>query len=228
MRGFLQRTIAVTTLLAAFATIGAGGIAHSDEEGPQQTQVGDRDLEGIKAALERLKAQLNDGGALQQAYEREALREEIVALRTRLGEALESQSRANAPSLSPQGSQVAVPPDVTSTGNIGEAAPRSIGEAPVPAQDPSRSAAQEQQIRKADELLKRGDIAAARIVLEHALRTGNPVVAFKLAETYDPRRIASWGVIGVRGDPQKARALYEQAHAGGVQHARQRAADLNQ
>jgi hypothetical protein len=64
------------------------------------------------------------------------------------------------------------------------------------------------------------------LVLEHALRGKNPAVAFKLAETYDPQRLAAWRVVGVRGDAQKARELYQQAQLGGFQQAQGRLADL--
>src|SRR5215204_1480347 len=50
--------------------------------------------------------------------------------------------------------------------------------------------------------------------------------AIKLAETYDPKRLAAWSVVGLRGDPQKARELYQQARAGGVRQAQERISEL--
>jgi hypothetical protein len=76
------------------------------------------------------------------------------------------------------------------------------------------SPAQEGQLTKADELLQRGDVAGARLLLEYLLSTGSAAVAFKLAETYDPKRLADLKVFGLRGDPQKAQELYQKAQAG--------------
>ena len=53
-----------------------------------------------------------------------------------------------------------------------------------------------------------------------------PVKLRRALETYDPRRLQAWRVFGVRGDAQKARELYKQAHAGGVQQAQAQLVDL--
>ena len=79
-------------------------------------------------------------------------------------------------------------------------------------------------LARADTLLEAGDITGARLVLEGAVATGNPVATFKLAETYDPRQLARWNVLGVQGDWAKALALYERALAAGSAEARQRIA----
>jgi hypothetical protein len=78
------------------------------------------------------------------------------------------------------------------------------------------SPGQQQQLTKADELVRRGDVAGARLLLEHLLSTGSPVVAFKLAETYDPKRLGAWKVFGLRADPRRADELYQRAQAGGI------------
>jgi TPR repeat protein len=70
---------------------------------------------------------------------------------------------------------------------------------------------------KADELLRRGDVGGARLVLERALGEGSELAAFRLAETYDPKRLSAWGVLGTKPDPGKARQLYERACAAGIQ-----------
>jgi hypothetical protein len=85
---------------------------------------------------------------------------------------------------------------------------------------------QEQQLAKAEQLLRQGDIQGARLLLEYLLSTGSPNVAFKLAETYDPKRLATWKAFGVRADPQKARELYEKAQAGGIKDAQERVSGL--
>jgi TPR repeat protein len=85
---------------------------------------------------------------------------------------------------------------------------------------------QEQQLAKAEQLLRQGDIQGARLLLEYLLSTGSPNVVFKLAETYDPKRLATWQAFGVRADPQKARELYQKAQAGGIKDAQERISGL--
>ena len=71
-----------------------------------------------------------------------------------------------------------------------------------------------------------GDIAGARLLLLRALDIGDAQAAFVLAETYDTRALAGWGVVGLRGDAAVARRYYEQALAGGVSDAGSRIAAL--
>jgi hypothetical protein len=40
-----------------------------------------------------------------------------------------------------------------------------------------------------------------------------------LAQTYDPARLAQWHVVGIRGDHDRSRELYERAHAAGIKEA---------
>ena len=75
---------------------------------------------------------------------------------------------------------------------------------------------------RASLLLSRGDIGAARIVLERAAETGNARALFALAETFDPVVLSAWGTLGTRGDAARARELYAKALAGGVQEAQSR------
>ena len=74
------------------------------------------------------------------------------------------------------------------------------------------------------ELLRQGDIAGARLYLEHL----SAAVDFRLAETYDPERLAAWLAVGIPADPKKARELYERALAGGLIEAQERLARLPQ
>jgi hypothetical protein len=59
-------------------------------------------------------------------------------------------------------------------------------------------------------------------VLEHAVAAGDTTAICALAETYDPRVLAQLHVRGTKGDPDKARALYEQALAKGVAKAQEK------
>jgi len=61
------------------------------------------------------------------------------------------------------------------------------------------------------DFLKTGDITGARIVFRHLADAGSADGALAAASTYDPRYLAEHGVVGVRGDEAKARALYQRA-----------------
>ncbi len=77
-------------------------------------------------------------------------------------------------------------------------------------------------LERANALLNQGNIGAARVVLERAAETGSAQAAFRLAETYDPVVLASWGTYGTRGDAAKARQLYAKAFNGGIKEAEER------
>jgi hypothetical protein len=81
-------------------------------------------------------------------------------------------------------------------------------------------------LARARALLQQADISGARPFLEHAIEHGSARAAFMLAETYDARVLQSWGARGISGDPTKARELYQQAQAGGIEDAKERIAIL--
>jgi len=81
-------------------------------------------------------------------------------------------------------------------------------------------------LKRARALIGVGDIAGARRVLERAARAKDGPVLFALAETYDPAMLAQWGVVGMRPDVERARALYQQALERGMGQARERLATL--
>jgi TPR repeat protein len=81
-------------------------------------------------------------------------------------------------------------------------------------------------LKRARALIGVGNIAGARRVLERAASTKDGPVLFALAETYDPAMLAQWGVVGMRPDAGRARALYEQALEHGIGQARERLAAL--
>ncbi|MBR1187298.1 hypothetical protein [Bradyrhizobium sp. AUGA SZCCT0160] len=83
-------------------------------------------------------------------------------------------------------------------------------------------------IALAKALLGKGDIGAARVVLERAAETGSAQASFMLAETYDPVILSGWGTYGTRGEVTKAREFYAKARAGGIQEARDRFNALRQ
>ena len=62
-------------------------------------------------------------------------------------------------------------------------------------------------------------MAGAREMLAAAEDGSQPLVAFALAETYDPNMLAAWGTRGVIGDIVRARTLYRKALNLGVASA---------
>lgn len=81
-------------------------------------------------------------------------------------------------------------------------------------------------IRRGDQLLGTGDIAAARSAYERAAAGGNRTAATGVAKTYDPIFLAQSGVRGLRGDPARAALWYAKAAAAGDRTAQQRLRQL--
>ncbi|MBV8409908.1 MAG: hypothetical protein JOY64_19935, partial [Alphaproteobacteria bacterium] len=75
---------------------------------------------------------------------------------------------------------------------------------------------------RASSLLREGNIAVARVVLERAAEMGSASALFSLAETYDPAMLSAWRTFGTQGDAAKAQQLYAKAFAGGVREAKDR------
>ena len=74
----------------------------------------------------------------------------------------------------------------------------------------------------ASKLIAQADISAARLVLERAASSGDTRAIFALAETYDPNVLSAWRVRGIKGDRNRANALYGDALAKGETEARSR------
>ena len=77
-------------------------------------------------------------------------------------------------------------------------------------------------LARADTFLSRGDIGAARIVLERALDMGSAEAGFRLAESYDPLVLSARRALGTQGDLARARDLYKRAYEAGIQEAKDR------
>ncbi|MGF9758499.1 hypothetical protein AAII07_25190 [Microvirga sp. 0TCS3.31] len=82
--------------------------------------------------------------------------------------------------------------------------------------------ADDRLVSRGEELLSKGDVSGARLVLERALANGNARAAFMLAETFDPNMLSKLGTLGLKGDAAKARELYTQAQTLGMAQARER------
>jgi hypothetical protein len=77
-------------------------------------------------------------------------------------------------------------------------------------------------LKRADELIASGDLAAARLVLRRAANAGDARAAMTLAGTYDPVILEKLGVHGFVPDVAMARAWYEKAKKFGSAEAPQR------
>jgi TPR repeat protein len=85
--------------------------------------------------------------------------------------------------------------------------------------DPSEIAS---SIRRGNDLIASGDLAAARLVLRRAANAGDAQAAMTLAGTYDPVLLEKLGVHGFVPDLAMARAWYEKAKKFGSAEAPQR------
>ncbi|HLJ20182.1 MAG TPA: hypothetical protein VKU84_08290 [Stellaceae bacterium] len=77
-------------------------------------------------------------------------------------------------------------------------------------------------IKRGDDLLKAGDVAAARSAYERAAADGNAKAQIGVGQTYDPLVLAKLGARGVRGDPVQAASWYARAGEAGDEEGQQR------
>ena len=77
-------------------------------------------------------------------------------------------------------------------------------------------------LRRANDLIASGDLAAARLVLRRAANAGDAHAAMTLAGTYDPVVLEKLGVHGFVPDAAMARVWYEKARKAGSAAAPQR------
>jgi hypothetical protein len=114
--------------------------------------------------------------------------------------------------------------------------PRALQERPAPAlapaPTPSLRALDADEIaflvKRGEELIQQGDIAAARLMLTRAAEAGEARAALTLGSTYDADMLRKFGVMGVPPDAAKARAWYEKAAQYGSGEATQRLAQFAQ
>jgi TPR repeat protein len=81
-------------------------------------------------------------------------------------------------------------------------------------------------LKRGEELVTSGDLAAARLVLQRAAQGGDAEAALTLAGTYDPLVLEKFGVQRLAADIAKARAWYERAKEFGSTVAPRRLAML--
>ena len=73
-------------------------------------------------------------------------------------------------------------------------------------------------LKHGKDLFAAGDIAGARALFLRAAAGNDPAALTALAQTYDPQVLGTMRVRGVKPDPSKAKALYEQAEAARKRH----------
>jgi len=75
---------------------------------------------------------------------------------------------------------------------------------------------------KADRLIEKGDIVAARALYQRAAEMGSGSAALTLGATYDPNRLWSLGALGMVGNKERAKQWYTRASELGQPDARAR------
>jgi hypothetical protein len=83
-------------------------------------------------------------------------------------------------------------------------------------------------LKRGEELLSQGDIAAARLALQRAAEARDARAALVLGATYDPVMLSQIGVLGFQPDPAKARLWYQRAAEMGSTDASRRLDRLTQ
>jgi len=107
---------------------------------------------------------------------------------------------------------------------VGDGSERS-GQPPPPITQSTTSQDRERALRlvkKGDEQLGEGNIAAARLFYERAADAGLAEGAMALAGTFDAQELARLGVRGIQPDPKQARRWYERARELGANDAQER------
>ena len=93
------------------------------------------------------------------------------------------------------------------------------GSSPTTTIDPEEIAALH---KRAQEFLKSGDIASARLLLRRAASAGSADAALALGATFDDEFLAGLGVLGFKRDSEQARAWYQKAAQLGSEEASRR------
>lgn len=113
---------------------------------------------------------------------------------------------ASAPPAAPPPPAVPAPPQKMAEA---EAAPPPAPAPPATVEAPAVPV--ESLIERGDALLRTGDFASSRLFYLQAVRTGSARAATAVARTYDPLVLDRLGVIGGRGDADKAAEWYRRA-----------------
>jgi len=199
----LNRDLAATrSEIEGLRTAGAPALAVS-AEAAAQANAAEREAALSRGEAERLNRDLATARREIQVLKAESARTleaSAEAIQPNQTVEVQSSSAEQAQGASPPGSDI----DSAATGSTA----MSLNERAL--------------LARATSLLKGGDISGARLILERALQAGSSRAAFQLAETYDPRQLSRWRAFGVRGDWDRAQALYLKAQRGGIKEANER------
>ncbi|MEH2611747.1 hypothetical protein [Bradyrhizobium sp. AZCC 1693] len=129
-----------------------------------------------------------------------------------------------APAATPPGAPAPVAAAPPAAAPVAALPPAPVREPMIPGDaihrlDPNEIAS---SLRRADDLIASGDLAAARLVLRRAANAGDARAAMTLAGTYDPVILEKLGVHGFVPDVAMARVWYEKAKKFGSAEAPQR------
>jgi hypothetical protein len=121
--------------------------------------------------------------------------------------------------------------DVTVANNVTaptQVATISVRATPVtaPEQGGLEAGEVERLIKRGEDYLAQGDLAAARLILTRAAEVRDPRAAYSLAATYDPVVHKQLHVVGLKSDIAQARVWYEKAAEYGSAEASRRLATL--
>src|SRR4030088_3193830 len=123
--------------------------------------------------------------------------------------------------------------DITGAINVAAAPPAHVATVPVraapidaPDQRVLDAGEVERLIKRGEDYLAQGDLAAARLVLARAAEARDPRATYSLAAAYDPAVHKQLHVVGVKADIAQARAWYEKAAEYGSAEASRRIATL--
>jgi len=111
-------------------------------------------------------------------------------------------------------------------GKVGTWTPERTGQKRLELNQPTSGANRQEStetavglVRRADQLLRSGEIEAARVILQRAAELGSGTAAFKLGLSYDPVQTRSLNFADSQTNSALAKAWYERALALGTQEA---------
>ena len=148
----------------------------------------------------------------------------VAPTREEITTAYQSAMQGRAPAATPPAAPAPVAAAPPAAAPVAAPPPAPVPELMIPGDaihhlDPNEIAS---SLRRADDLIASGDLAAARLVLRRAANAGDAHAAMTLAGTYDPVVLEKLGVHGFVPDVAMARVWYEKAKKFGSAEAPQR------
>lgn len=148
----------------------------------------------------------------------------VAPTREEITTAYQSALQGRAPAATPPAAPAPVAAAPPAAAPVAAPPPAPVPELMIPGDaihhlDPNEIAS---SLRRADDLIASGDLAAARLVLRRAANAGDARAAMTLAGTYDPVILEKLGVHGFVPDIAMARVWYEKAKKFGSAEAPRR------